>query len=56
MLYEAHQRWLRRLGSHPIETIRAELRGKHLACWCALPGRGEDDQCHAAILLRIANE
>jgi hypothetical protein len=56
MLYEAHRRWLRCLGRRPIETIRAELHGKHLACWCALPRREEDDQCHAAILLRIANE
>ena len=32
-----------------------ELRGKHLACWCALPARGADDRCHAAILLAIAN-
>lgn len=55
-LHEAHQRWLRRLGGAAIDVIRAELRGKHLACWCALPGLGEDDHCHAAILLRIANE
>jgi hypothetical protein len=56
MLYEAHCRWLRRIGGHPIELARAELRGKHLACWCALPAGDEDDHCHAAILLRIANE
>jgi hypothetical protein len=31
------------------------LRGKHLACWCALPGRGEPDNCHAALLLALAN-
>lgn len=29
--------------------IRAELRGKHLVCWCApLP-------CHADVLLELAN-
>lgn len=33
-----------------------ELRGKSLACWCALPSAGEADLCHAAILLRISNE
>jgi len=55
MLYEAHHRWIRRLGGNPAEAIRTELRGKHLACWCALPARGHDDRCHAAILLRIAN-
>ncbi len=27
------------------------LRGKNLACWCAL-----DQPCHADILLRLANE
>src|SRR5215471_17114006 len=32
------------------ENIRAELRGKNLACWCPL-----DDACHADILLAIAN-
>ena len=31
------------------------LRGKNLACWCALPKSGEDDECHAAELLKIAN-
>ncbi len=30
--------------------IRAELRGRNLACWCAL-----DVPCHADVLLRIAN-
>jgi hypothetical protein len=55
-IHEAHCRWLRRIGSNPCETARAELRGKNLACWCALPKRGEPDTCHAAILLRIAND
>lgn len=32
------------------------LRGKNLACWCALPKPGEPDLCHAAVLLRLANE
>ena len=31
-------------------TIRAELRGKDLACWCPL-----DQPCHADVLLEIAN-
>jgi hypothetical protein len=31
------------------------LRGKNLACWCALPKRGEPDRCHAAALLDLAN-
>jgi len=33
-----------------LEEIRAELRGKTLACWCPL-----DQPCHADVLLRIAN-
>jgi hypothetical protein len=31
-------------------TIKAELAGKNLACWCPL-----DQPCHADVLLRIAN-
>ena len=32
------------------EHLRAALRGKNLACWCALDG-----PCHADVLLEIAN-
>jgi hypothetical protein len=39
----------------PLSQIRAKLGGRNLACWCALPAPGEPDQCHAAILLEIAN-
>jgi hypothetical protein len=31
------------------------LRGKNLACWCALPPPGERDWCHAVVLLELAN-
>jgi hypothetical protein len=31
------------------------LRGKNLACWCPLPEQGEPDNCHAALLLQLAN-
>jgi len=31
------------------------LRGKSLACWCPLPSPGEPDNCHAALLLELAN-
>ena len=34
--------------THP-DTL-AELRGKNLACWCAL-----DQPCHADVLLELAN-
>jgi hypothetical protein len=33
-----------------IDEIKKELRGKNLACWCAL-----SSPCHADILLEIAN-
>ncbi len=35
----------------PVDEIRSALRGRHLACWCALDG-----PCHADLMLRIANE
>jgi hypothetical protein len=31
------------------------LRGRNLACWCALPQAGQRDNCHAALLLELAN-
>lgn len=49
-----------RVGSSPVVTaptpptldeIRAELRGKNLACWCPL-----DKPCHADVLLELANK
>ena len=33
------------------ELSTVELRGKNLACWCAL-----DEPCHADVLLKIANK
>ena len=54
-VHAAHCAWLRGLGGSPLERARSELRGRDLACWCPLPALGEDDECHAAILLRIAN-
>lgn len=41
-------------GDHNAEarkTIRAELAGKNLRCWCPL-----DQPCHADVLLEIANK
>lgn len=42
------------LRMHGLAAIGAvdlsELRGKNLACWCAL-----DQPCHADVLLRMAN-
>lgn len=53
--YELYRVWTRRIGGHPAAMIRTYLRGKDLACWCPVPKTGEPDQCHASILLEIAN-
>jgi hypothetical protein len=37
-----------------VARARAELAGKNLACWCPCDDATED-QCHAAVLLQIAN-
>ena len=39
-----------------VDTNVTTLRGKNLACWCPLPACGGDDICHAAVLLKIAND
>lgn len=33
-----------------LHFIACDLRGKNLACWCAL-----DKPCHADVLLELAN-
>lgn len=49
--YDAREAWLERLGwGSPEDGAVHELRGKNLACWCAL-----DQPCHADVLLEIAN-
>src|SRR5262245_2895332 len=68
---ELHRRWIagervgsdlqgsaaRDLAAKRSEVLQAlpTLRGKNLACWCALPKPGEPDRCHAAVLLELAN-
>ena len=47
--YDEHQRWLAKFGGHPLRDLHF-LRGKNLACWCAL-----DQPCHADVLLELAN-
>jgi hypothetical protein len=34
-----------------LAEMRAELRGRNLACWCKV-----GDPCHGDVLLRLANE
>ena len=36
--------------SYGVDEVRAELRGKNLACWCSLDG-----PCHGDVLLEFAN-
>ena len=48
---ETERAWLARAVAN-----RGYLKGKNLACWCALPRDGEPDICHAAALLRFAND
>lgn len=49
---------LMRLGSNypSDEQIREQLAGRDLACPCPLPEPGEDDHCHARVLIDQANE
>lgn len=49
-LYDSARLWRRRIGGHPLEVIRSELRGRNLSCWCQL-----DEPCHGSILLKLAN-
>lgn len=37
-------------GETVYDTIRRELTGRDLACWCPL-----DQPCHADVLLEVAN-
>lgn len=41
--------------AYTVDDVRRELRGKPLACWCALPAPGQPDLCHGAVLLAVAN-
>jgi hypothetical protein len=44
--------WARaKRGETVYDTIRRELAGRDLACWCPL-----DKPCHADVLLEIAND
>ena len=50
---QALRLWVRRGGEMTRvtpETVREELAGKDLSCWCSLT-----DVCHADVLLRVAN-
>lgn len=54
-LYRAHAPENEKL----VAMAKAELKGKNLACWCPIfgdPNYPYEDVCHAAVLLKIANE
>jgi len=58
--WEIHSRilreWVALPGMTPRESIRRELRGKDLACWCPLyDKRNARIPCHADVLLEVAN-
>jgi Domain of unknown function (DUF4326) len=68
---ELHRAWIAgKIKNHGIPASRMKmlmelrekvlaalptLRGKNLACWCPLPEAGQRDNCHAALLLELAN-
>ena len=57
---DCEQRYPPLLTKHLCERRTAllaalpKLRGKNLACWCPLPAKGEEDICHAAVLIELA--
>lgn len=53
--YTAHCEFRKRHG-YACGVGLFALRGQNLACWCKLPAPGQPDQCHAAVLLRLAAE
>jgi hypothetical protein len=50
-IYALHCAWRARNPQPPWM-----LEGRNLACWCRLPAQGEQDCCHAAVLLELANQ
>jgi hypothetical protein len=50
--YSAYYIWLKTAATPEFKAqVRTALKGKNLACWCRL-----DQQCHADLLLKLANE
>ncbi len=44
------------LNEKLVSAARTELAGKNLACWCPTPHEMyQENECHAAVLLKIAN-
>lgn len=49
--HEWHIKLVAKVGGAPFWWMRSHLRGKNLACWCAL-----DQPCHADVLLLLCEE
>ena len=39
-----------------VKENLSKLRGCNPSCWCLLPEEGEEDLCHGAVLLELANK
>ncbi|MGW2384442.1 DUF4326 domain-containing protein [Streptomyces sp. NPDC001658] len=53
---DRYTRWIREPEQQETRRLfRALLHGRDLTCWCPLPGPGQPDHCHAAVLLELAN-
>lgn len=46
----APQGYLKPPSREFLDSVKSELQGKNLACWCPL-----DQPCHADVLLELAN-
>ncbi|MGW1615756.1 DUF4326 domain-containing protein [Streptomyces sp. NPDC002285] len=54
---EAFRVWIQQAEqAEQLRLFRALLHGRGLTCWCPLPADGQPDHCHAAVLLKLANE
>lgn len=54
---ELYASWINQPEQADTRTLfRALLHGRDLTCWCPLPADGQPDHCHAAVLLKLANQ
>lgn len=52
---EMYRKWLIDIAERNVPMPISMLRGKDLACWCALTINGKYVPCHADVLLSVAN-
>jgi hypothetical protein len=54
---ELYASWINQPEQEDTRALfRALLHGRDLTCWCPLPAPGQPDHCHAAVLLKLANQ